>query len=133
MKSSEDLVRYRLSRARQALQDARVMADTDSWNSCVNRLYYACFYAVPALLHQRGLSSSKHSGIRSFFNQHLVKTGEVSKQLARIYNDLFSRRRDGDYVDFVSFEEDEVRPWIADVELFVEQIAALTSRPGTRP
>lgn len=29
----------------------------------VNRLYYACFYAVSALLLTEGFSSSRHSGI----------------------------------------------------------------------
>ena len=60
------LLRYRLKRAQEALLDARLLADAGRWNSCVNRLYYACFYAVSALLLQRGLLSTKHSGIRSF-------------------------------------------------------------------
>jgi uncharacterized protein (UPF0332 family) len=90
--SKSDLVNYRLQRAYEALEDARILAGASRWNTCVNRLYYACFYAVSALLIQNGLSSSKHTGIRSFFNQHYVKTGKVTKEMAQIYNDLFERR-----------------------------------------
>lgn len=78
---------------------------------CVNRLYYACFYAVSALLAAEGLSSSKHSGVRSLFNENFVKTGSVEKSLARVYNDLYERRQESDYVDFVEFREEQVTLW----------------------
>jgi len=59
------------------------------------------------------LSSSKHAGVRSLFNRQDVKTGKIPKDLARIYNDLFERRQEGDYIDFVSFGESQVLPWIS--------------------
>lgn len=64
---NEALVKYRLKRAFETLEDARILAQAERWNACVNRLYYACFYAVTALLSQEGLYSSKHSGVRSLF------------------------------------------------------------------
>jgi len=85
--SGGDLVRYRLQRARETLEDARILANSSRWNPCVNRLYYACFYAVSALLIRHGLSSSKHTGVRSLFNRHYVRTGVVPKELAQLYND----------------------------------------------
>jgi uncharacterized protein (UPF0332 family) len=96
------------------------------WNPCVNRLYYACFYAVSALLAQEGMSSSRHTGIRSLFNRHFVKTGRINAETARIFNDLFERRQEGDYVDFVRFEESQVRTWMPQAEVFVAQVADLT-------
>ena len=125
MKANKELVLYRLRKARETLEDARILADACRWNPCVNRLYYACFYAVSAILIQRGLSSSKHTGIRSLFNQHFVKKGQVSKEKAKIFNDLFERRQEGDYMDFVSFEESQVRPWISQAEAFIETISLL--------
>lgn len=121
---------YRLQRARESLEDARILADAKRWNPCVNRLYYACFYAVSALLVRQGMSSSRHSGIRSLFNQYFVKTNRISVGTARIFNDLFERRQEGDYVDFVQFEEAQVRTWMPQAEAFVAQIADLI---GTIP
>jgi uncharacterized protein (UPF0332 family) len=106
MESREDVVFYRLQRARQTLEDARILANAGRWNPCVNRLYYACFYAVSALLIQHSLSSSKHTGVRGLFNRHFVRTGKVSKELAQIYNDLFERRQESDYADFVDTVRD---------------------------
>lgn len=123
--SPKELIVYRLQRARESLEDARILADASRWNPCVNRLYYACFYAVSALLAQEGLSSSKHSGVRSLFNQHFVKTNVVPAETARIFNDLFERRQEGDYVDFVRFEEPQVSTWMPQAEAFVDQIVGL--------
>ena len=122
---TQDFIVYRMNRARETLEDARILADSGRWNACVNRLYYACFYAVSALLLQEGLSSSKHKGIRSLFNQTYVKTGKISKDLARIYNDLFERRQEGDYMDLVDFQESQVRPWISQTELFILHVIDL--------
>jgi uncharacterized protein (UPF0332 family) len=127
-KAERELALYRLQRAREALEDARILADARRWNLCVNRLYYACFYAVSAALIQKGLSSAKHAGVRSLFNLHFVKTGEVHKEKARIFNDLFERRQEGDYEDFVSFEESQVRPWIPQAEAFVENMAVILEK-----
>ena len=127
-KPGSQLVSYRLRRARETLADAHILADASRWNPCVNRLYYACFYAVSALLIQAGLSSSKHTGLRSLFNRHFVKTNKVPKERARIFNDLFERRQEGDYVDFVSFEESQVLRWFPEAEAFVENIAVLIGK-----
>ena len=122
---SDEPVRYRMARSEEALEDARILADAGRWNACVNRLFYSCFYAVSALLVRYGLSASKHTGVRGLFNRDFVKTGVVSKDLAQVYNDLFERRREGDYVDFVHFDESRVRPWISRTEDFIKHIAAI--------
>ena len=122
---SRDLVQYRMARADDTLEDARILAKAGRWNACVNRLYYACFYAVSALLVCNDLSSSKHAGVRSLFNRQYVKTGKIPKDLARIYNDLFERRQEGDYIDFVSFQEPQVLPWITKAEKLIGYIAGL--------
>ncbi len=122
---------YRIGRASESLEDARILAGRQRWNACVNRLYYACFYAVSALLVRDGMSSSKHAGVRSLFNRQFVKTGTVPKELARIYNDLFERRQEGDYIDFVNFQESQVIPWISKAEELVGFISGLVQdRPS---
>lgn len=40
---SKDLVLYRMARAQETLEDARILANARRWNACVNQLYYACF------------------------------------------------------------------------------------------
>jgi uncharacterized protein (UPF0332 family) len=121
----EELVAHRMSRAHETLEDARILAEAERWNACVNRLYYACFYAISALLLRDGLSSTKHSGTRGLFNREYVKPGKIPRNLARIYNDLFERRQEGDYVDFVAFQKSQVLPWISQAEELISHIAGL--------
>jgi uncharacterized protein (UPF0332 family) len=124
----ETLIHYRLCRAQESLDDARLLAEANRWNACVNRLYYSCFYAVSALLVRDGLSSSRHTGVRSLLNRHYVRIGKVPRDLARVYNDLFERRQEGNYADFVRFQADQVRPWILQTEMFIAYIKALLSK-----
>ena len=129
----EDLIEYRLERARETVEDANLLAKAGHWNPCVNRLYYSCFYAVTALLVQHGLSSSKHTGIRSLFNREFVKTKKIPKKMAVLYNDLFEKRQEGDYVDFVYFSESEITPLIRKTEDFVNHIENILGKKQQTP
>lgn len=84
MKENElqTLIAYRLKRAAETLTEAQLMQREAHWNTCANRLYYAAFYAVSALLAHEGYVASKHTGIKAMFNQHFVKTGMVTKKTA---------------------------------------------------
>lgn len=76
-KETKILIAYRIKRARESLEEAKILFEHGHVNTFVNRLYYACFYAVSGLLLSKGLSSAKHSGIRSLFHQNFVKPGLV--------------------------------------------------------
>jgi uncharacterized protein len=123
------LIRYRMERARETLVEADFMAQIGHWNGCVNRLYYACFYAVTALLLRHNLSAGKHAGVRSLFNRHFVRPRVISAALGRLYRDLFESRQQGDYQDLVRFEEQQVRPWLSEVQRFVVRVEELLQLP----
>jgi uncharacterized protein (UPF0332 family) len=46
----EDYINYRFHRAEESFEEALILAKEERWNAVINRLYYACFYAVIALL-----------------------------------------------------------------------------------
>lgn len=54
-KETVTLITYRLERAHESLEEAKILFERDFANTFVNRLYYACFYAVSALLLTKGL------------------------------------------------------------------------------
>lgn len=118
-----DLTKYRKEKAYKSLKEAEILYKSGYYTTSVNRLYYSCFYIISALLLGKKLSSSKHTGIRSLFNIHFVKTGIVDKKLAQIYNDLFERRQEGDYQDFIEFEKEDVSEWIQETSFFLNKIS----------
>ncbi|MBF0101212.1 MAG: HEPN domain-containing protein [Desulfobacterales bacterium] len=119
------LVNYRLQRANETYSEALLMKQENHWNTCANRLYYACFYAVTALLAKSNLSAKKHSGVKALFNQHFIKTRKIAKDNGELYKNLFEARQEGDYIDFVFFDELTITPWINDVKIFIDNITKL--------
>ena len=65
---------------------------------------------------------------RDRLHRYYVRTGKVPRELARVYNDLFERRQEGDYADFVRFQADQVCPWIPQTEAFIAHMTALLSK-----
>ena len=121
---SQEYVQYRISRARESLRDARLLIDNGSLHSAVNRLYYACFYIVSALLLTQGRSSSRHAGVRSLFLKHWVSTGAVPKESGRFFNRLFETRQKSDCKDLVTFDSEDVERWFNEADAFVAQVSA---------
>jgi len=119
------LVDYRMQRAAETLEEARLMQNVNHWNTCANRLYYAAFYAVSALLVRDGRTTSKHSGVKALFNRHYVKPGIVSRENGRLYNQLFDLRQEGDYIDFVFLEPETVAPLVEATAAFIHTIQSL--------
>lgn len=56
------LIDYRMEEAHDALEEATILLHSQKARGALNRVYYAMFYAVLALLASRQLSASKHSG-----------------------------------------------------------------------
>src|SRR5450830_492551 len=107
-----DLAKYRLEKAKNTLSYAKSFINDATLDSTVNRIYYAVFYAVNALLITQGLYASKYSGIRAIFNREIVNKGLIEKQWGEFFADMFDRRQKGDYKDFVKFEKQDVEEWL---------------------
>jgi uncharacterized protein (UPF0332 family) len=123
-----ELARHRLTRASEALEGADLLASANRWNGALSRLYYAAFYAARALLAMKRLDSSRHSGVISLFQEHFVKTGAVSADIARALPQAFSRRQRSDYGDFGDSDAAEVRPLREQVARFIRACEEAVSR-----
>ncbi len=121
----EDYVSYRLQRAKDTIKEVEVLIENQFWNSAINRLYYACFYAVGALLVNEGIETASHSGLRQKFGQLFVKTGKISRELGKHYSDLFEKRHKGDYNDFFDYDEETVLRLFPQSKELIEVIESL--------
>lgn len=120
-----DYIAYRISKSHEALNDAKLLAENNSWNACINRLYYACYYAVSALLLKDGVSPQTHTGLKTQFNLHYIKTGVIEKDMGKLYADLMDWRQKGDYGDMFDFTKDTVQPLLGPVGRFLDKIESL--------
>jgi uncharacterized protein len=123
--SRDDLIKYRLSRSRESFEEARILAESNHWNTVANRLYYALFYSIIALFIRDNIQSSTHSAVKSNFHKRYIKTGILEKDYGRLFNDLFNKRQEGDYQDFHFFEQNTIEPLFSKVEEFINKMNEL--------
>jgi uncharacterized protein (UPF0332 family) len=122
--NSNELISYRLSRAFETYEEAIILSRENHWNASANRLYYACFYAVSALLLKNGLNTSTHNGVKTEFLKSFIKSGIISKQSGRTYSRLFNLRQEGDYLDFKRLEKSDVESFFSEVNEFILEISS---------
>jgi len=79
-RSKADYINYRIGRSEESFIDAKILAKNERWNSCVNRLYYTCFYMVSGLLLDIDIKPKTHKGIKINFLMYFVKTEKVDKR-----------------------------------------------------
>ena len=101
----EDYINYRIQKSLETITEVEVLLQNKFWNTAVNRMYYACFYAVSAILIKNNVETASHSGTRQKFGELFVKTGKISRELGKHYSQLFEKRIKGDYNDFFDFDE----------------------------
>ncbi len=118
----DTIIKYRIERAIETLEEAKMLASGNHWNTVANRLYYACFYIVIALLFKNNLRTKSHCGARTIFSNEYIKTGIVSKNLGILYGNVFNKRQEGDYEDIRKFKKEEIEHLIPEVEAFIFKI-----------
>lgn len=80
------------------------------------------FYAVLALLVYESCSSSKHSGVLSFFNKRFIKEGVFKESIGRSINKAFELRQRGDYREYIELTYEQVEPFIDEAEVFIKTV-----------
>lgn len=125
-----ELVQYRLERARESLEEATLLFDTGHLHTYVNRLYYACFYAVSALLLSQGQTTSKHTHLRSLLHKDFVRSGQIPTDMGQFFDLLYNNRQKGDYSDLVVFKPEQVGPWLKQATAFVNHVTGLIESEG---
>ena len=117
------LARYRLKQAEECIDEADCLsASNKNPRSVINRLYYAMFYAVLALLVFEPFTSSKHSGVLAYFNKHFIKEAIFPMELGRSINQAFDLRQEGDYRECVELSYEQVEPFFVKAQEFVQKV-----------
>ncbi len=121
----EDVIKYRIERARETYSEAELMRNGKKLFATVNRLYYAAFYAISAYFVQEDLKAFTHAGLKSAFNRELILTGKIPAAEGRLFNQLFTFRQEGDYKDFVQFDEAQIDLLFPQVKILIDLLEGL--------
>ena len=122
-------IRIWMDKAVESLASAELELKEGHINFAVNRLYYAYFYAVTALLLRDGKQFTKHSAVRSEFNRTYIKTNKVDTKWNKFYQKLFEDRQESDYMPTATFEAEDVSLSIQQAHEFIDLIRNLINNP----
>jgi uncharacterized protein (UPF0332 family) len=121
----KELVFLRLENSQSAIKEAKLLIDNMYWNAAINRMYYGCYYAVTALLIDKGIHAQTHAGVRQMLGLHFVKTKLLSAKDNAFFSDLFAKRHSGDYDAFIYFDEEITKNLYLQAVHFTETIKKL--------
>ena len=122
------VVEFRIEKAIRAYEQAKGVLGLKYWETIANRLYYAAYNAVSALLIANGDTAQTHSGVIHLFGLHFVKTGIVSSDIGRLYHSLFTMRQTGDYDDTYGLTEQDVLPYVEPTGQLIEEVSTLAKQ-----
>jgi uncharacterized protein (UPF0332 family) len=115
-RSIGERVNFYITRAHTRLGEVESHIANGYFHTAVSRMYYACYYALTALLLQKGVEVKSHAGMRQMLGLHYVKVGLFSDRLSRFFYEIHGYRNDGDYKEFVEFDREFV------IEQYVQAI-----------
>jgi uncharacterized protein (UPF0332 family) len=88
----------------------------------MNRLYYAIFYAVLAVLQEKQLGTSKHYGAISLFDREFIKSGIFDKELSKTLHRAFELRQKGDYMEQPEITKADIDEILPKTVAFINEI-----------
>ena len=123
--AQKTLISLWLNKAEEALASAELELKAGHISFVVNRLYYACFYAVTAILLRDGKQFARHSTVKSEFVRTYIKSGQIDAKWNKFYQKLFDDRQEGDYIPTATFETSDVVTRLQQAREFIDLIRGL--------
>lgn len=121
----KDLVATYWNKSKQTMEEADVAIAASKWNMAANRIYYALFHAVAALLLNDKHHIGTHRAAKSALGQHYVLTGKISAEEGRFFAQMSSLRDKADYDVIFSATEEDMHKYYPQALVFLKRIESL--------
>lgn len=116
----KDYTRKLLEKAIDSIEAAEALLEIDKSDFAASRAYYAMFYIAEALLNEKEMIFSKHSGVHAAFGQQFAKAKIIDPKFHRWLMDAFDKRVAGDYGVDTSIEKEITAEMISQAREFLE-------------
>lgn len=119
---AKELALYRLSAAKEDLEDAEFNFEKGHYRTSNNRAYYAIFRAISACLALKFKAYKQHSQVIGNFNKDFVHTGIFSKEISRKISRAQEVRHASDYDDFYMVSVDDTKEQLETAREVVDMV-----------
>lgn len=111
-----------MEKSKRCLSVARQHHNQCNYDEAASRAYYAIFHSLQAVLLTRGLSFSKHTGVKGAFNRKFVHKGIFPKDFTQKIERISDDRQIGDYGYEEGISRADSEQDVADAETIVHAI-----------
>lgn len=122
MENNKAVAQYELAKANDALKEAKILYDAESYSGAANRAYYSAFHTMSAMLAFDGYKFKSHAGVLARFREYYVKTGEIDKSVSPKIDKLFRIRTSCDYDVFYVVAKSDVKEQIENAETILSVV-----------
>ena len=119
------IVELEIEKSKQIMKEIPLLENAQLWNTICNRLYYAAFHALSALLISEGHPVSTHQGAVILLHQYYIKTQRLSRECGTFYSQLQRLREESDYNCTYYATKDETIARIEPTRNFINSVLAL--------
>jgi uncharacterized protein (UPF0332 family) len=119
------VIEYWMEKDLESMESAKSEFTSGRNSAAVRNLYYACFYALNAVLLKDGHSFKKHTAIKAALHKNLIRTGMIDPEWGKFYNRIFDSRHEGDYQPLRTFDAGEVKLYLDQGAGFIAQMERL--------
>ncbi len=119
------LVNLEKEKALNTFAEIEILRQAGLWNNIANRLYYAAFHAVSALLIHDHYNFGSHQGAVIGLHNNYVRTGILSKEDGAFYSQLQTMREKSDYSCTYYATEEDTAPRIEKTKAFIDKVLGL--------
>lgn len=109
-------------RAKEELEASRVMLGNHFYAAAISRAYYAVYYAITALLMERGVVVKTHRQAAIEFRKRFIKTKHFDVKYSDILDELFNVRMLSDYDAIPEIDEAKTARLLSLAKDFVEEV-----------
>jgi uncharacterized protein (UPF0332 family) len=127
--TSSRITQY-LDDAHTTVSEIETLLEHNFLKAAVSRMYYACFYAVTALLMHKGIKVKSLSGAIQMMDVHYVKPGLLPIRMCQFYTLVHNSRIEGDYNPFAEFQHENVRQLYLQAVEFINTVDELLVKLG---
>lgn len=110
----------RLNLAKETMRDADLLFANGSYRGAANRIYYAVFHCMRAVLALEDVDFKKHSAVISYFRHNYIANGKLPIEFSDLIGITFDLRSDCDYDDNANPEKDDIADLLSRLGKVVE-------------
>lgn len=119
----KDLAKYKIERAKEEVDTAKLLFDNQKLKAANNRAYYSIYYALTAVLCLEPIAFKKHKDTIGYFNKNYVHTGKFPREIGKAIAKAAKVRHASDYDEFYIASKDEALKQIQTADMLITAVS----------